>query len=117
MTVPSQLRDCPGTLVQELTGVQLKVEWVQLVVHVVANSGVVVVPRKVATVTTTRSPTRVKSFRMRSPFSEAVLRLPVILRRLPFPFDSRAAYYLLPGASTGVRVLYKCTRIARFTGL
>jgi hypothetical protein len=58
------VRDCPGTLVHELTGVQLKVELEQVVVHVVANSGVAVVPRKMATVMTTRRAVRVKSLRI-----------------------------------------------------
>ena len=38
VTVPSQVMDCAGTLVHEITGVQLKVEKEQVVVHVVAAS-------------------------------------------------------------------------------
>jgi hypothetical protein len=62
------VRDCPGTLVHEFTGVQVRVEYVQVVVQVVAKSGVVVVPRKMATVRTARSAARVKSLRIGSSF-------------------------------------------------
>jgi hypothetical protein len=65
VTVPSQLIDCPDTLVQ-VFAVQLKVEWAQFVVHIAANSGVG--PRKKATEITIRSPAKVKSLRMETPF-------------------------------------------------
>jgi len=60
VTVPSQLREVAGTLVQELTGVQLKVVTWQVVVHDVANSGVVR-PRKMAAVVIGSSAARIKS--------------------------------------------------------
>jgi hypothetical protein len=66
--VPSQVRDCPGTLVHELTGVQLKVESEQVVVQLVANSGVVV-PRMTLIVTEDRNAVRVKSLRIWISFS------------------------------------------------
>jgi len=59
VTVPSQVRDCPGTLVHELAGVQLKVADEQVVVQLVANRGVVA-PRMMAI----KMADRVKSFRI-----------------------------------------------------
>lgn len=35
VTVPSQVREVPGTLVHEVVGLQVKVAYEQLVVHVV----------------------------------------------------------------------------------
>jgi hypothetical protein len=62
----SQVMEVPATLVQEFTGVQLRVAMEQVVVHVVAKSGVGA-PMNRVTAMTARRAERVKSLRILTP--------------------------------------------------
>jgi hypothetical protein len=62
--------EVPGTLVQEVTGVQLKVATEHDVVHIVAASADVVTPTELASATTTRRPTKTRAFLMDSSFRQ-----------------------------------------------
>jgi hypothetical protein len=56
--------ELPGTLVQELIGVQLKVEPEQVVVHIVVAWAGGVIPVDAASATTIRRPARINSLRI-----------------------------------------------------
>jgi hypothetical protein len=53
--------DVPGTLVQEVMGVQLRVEPEQVVVHIVVACAGGVIPVEAASATTATRPARIKS--------------------------------------------------------
>jgi len=68
VVAPSQVMDVPGTLVQELIGVQLRVEPEQVVVHIVVACAGGVIPVEAASATTATRPARIKSLRIVSSF-------------------------------------------------
>jgi hypothetical protein len=72
VVVPSQVIEVLGTLVQELTGVQLRVAIEQVVVHIVAACAEVVTPTELASATTARRPNRTRTLLMGFSFQATI---------------------------------------------
>ncbi|HSU84241.1 MAG TPA: hypothetical protein VLR69_17620 [Thermoanaerobaculia bacterium] len=74
VVVPSQVMEVLGTLVQEFTGVQLRVAMEQVVVHIVWACAELVIPTELASAITARRPNKVRAFLMDFSF-QAVIHL------------------------------------------
>jgi hypothetical protein len=70
VVVPSQVIEVPGTLVQEVTGMQLRVATEHVVVHIDAACAEVVTVTEPASAMIARSPTRIRAFLMDSSFKK-----------------------------------------------